>query len=352
MIRRFLPEIISRQLPLRWRLRLERGITDEEFRDFHLATCDAAFRDNFLGEQEQRRLLNYLNPRKYYILARNKYLSHLLFTQGGIRRAPLYACYIPEGRFAAGSDIATDCAGVCALLQRKGVKRFMVKPVENSHGDDVYLVENLEFTNRDARLFLSSGEQKDLSKLLGDSPLVFEGVVSQTAQFAAFNPSSVNTVRFMTALYPDGDVKIIATFIKIGRAGRWVDNAGGGGNVDVAIDVASGRLEHAILFEGWDKVTDIDVHPDTGARLNGVVIDNWAAVKEEVKDFQRAFPYCKVGGWDIALTDEGPLAIEVNDFWDRTGQLFIRRGWRREVRDCYDAWKKTGRKYIFGRKLR
>jgi len=32
--------------------------------------------------------------------------------------------------------------------------------------------------------------------------------------------------------------------------------------------------------------------------------------------------------------------------------LFIRRGWRREVRDCYDAWKKTGRKYIFGRKLR
>ena len=77
-----------------------------------------------------------------------------------------------------------------------------------------------------------------------------------------------------------------------------------------------------------------------------VVIDNWEAVKSEVIRFQQAFPYCKVAGWDIAITDEGPVVIEINDFWDRTGQFFIRKGWRNEIRDCYLAWKTTGKDYM------
>ena len=51
---------------------------------------------------------------------------------------------------------------------------------------------------------------------------------------------------------------------------------------------------------------------------------------------------------DIAITDKGPVVIEVNDFWDRTGQYFIRRGWRNEIRDCYLAWKATGKQYATG----
>ena len=144
----------------------------------------------------------------------------------------------------------------------------------------------------------------------------------------------------MTALYPDNEVKIIATFIKIGRAGRMVDNAGDGGNVDVAIDTESGKLQYAIQYDGWRKVTDIDCHPDTGAALNGVTIEHWDAIKAEVCRFQQALPYCRVAGWDIAITDEGPLVIEVNDLWDRTGQYFIRRGWRPDIRQCYQAWEK------------
>ena len=48
----------------------------------------------------------------------------------------------------------------------------------------------------------------------------------------------------------------------------------------------------------------------------------------------------KAAGWDIAITDNGPVIVEVNDMWDRTGQLFIRRGWKPEIEECYNAWKK------------
>ena len=60
-------------------------------------------------------------------------------------------------------------------------------------------------------------------------------------------------------------------------------------------------------------------------------------------------PFCKAIGWDIAITDEGPVVIEVNEMWDRTGQYFIRRGWRNEIRDCYMAWKRTGVVYSYDR---
>ena len=149
----------------------------------------------------------------------------------------------------------------------------------------------------------------------------------------------------MTTLWPDGDARVIAVFIKIGRNGRCVDNAGGGGNVDACVDIETGEIRFAVQFEGFRKIKEIDVHPDSGQVLNGVYIENWQAIREEVKRFQQSFPFCKAAGWDIAITNQGPVVIEVNEFWDRLGQVFVRKGWRKEIRDCYLAWKDTGKDY-------
>ena len=37
--------------------------------------------------------------------------------------------------------------------------------------------------------------------------------------------------------------------------------------------------------------------------------------------------------------------MEVNDFWDTTGQLFIGRGWRNDIRNCYLEWKSFNNQY-------
>lgn len=313
----------------------DHAIRREEYEAYALWSQPAALRDNFLGLNEERIYLDVLNPKKYYILSRNKFFAHELFEQMGIRTTDLLCCYYPDGLSSPDRRIVTDLNGVKEVLRQKQADRFVVKAAEGAHGERVELFDRREFD----------------PSLLGTEPLLFERVVRQTAQFAAFNPSSVNTVRFMTLLYPDGQARIIATFVKIGRSGRCVDNAGSGGNVDACIEVETGRLQYAIQYDGLQKIRDIDRHPDTGAQLNGVVVENWEAIKAEVCRFQQAFPYCKAAGWDVAITEEGPLIIEVNDFWDMTGQLFIRRGWRREVRDCYLAWKATGREWEMGRGL-
>lgn len=317
-----------------------KGLTTDEYYDFEFEKREDEFRNTFLGLNEQRYYLSYLNPLRYYSLARNKYLAHKMLEDTGVCMSKLFCYYQPEARYIASEEKASDISGVLQILKTKGVSQCVIKTTESSHGDNVWVINDIEYKDNDAVLTRFDGQTLLLSSILSNEALIFESVVRQTKQFAAFNESSVNTVRFMTLLYPDGSAKIIATFIKIGRAGRCVDNAGGGGNVDVCVDTETGEIKYAIQFDGWRNIKEIDVHPDSGNQLNGVIIDNWQAIKEEVKRFQLAFPYCKAVGWDIAITEEGPVVIEANDFWDRTGQYFIRRGWRNEIRDCYVAWKK------------
>lgn len=327
----------------------QKGLLADEYLEYEFDHQSESFRKSFLGLNEQRYYLDLLNPQKYYILARNKYFAHKMLENVGIRKATLYGYYQPEGVFCENESTAHNFEGVRRILQAKAVQSCVIKATEGSHGDDVWVVNHIDYRNDDCVLHLFNGQEISLTSILKEHPLIFESVIHQTEQLASLNPSSVNTVRFMTTLYPDGEARLIATFIKIGRAGSCVDNAGAGGNVDACVDTETGELKYAIRYDGEHKHPDIDVHPDTKTAINGIVINNWDSIKQQVLKYQQAFPYIKAAGWDIAITDEGPMVIEVNDFWDRLGQLFLRRGWRYEIRDCYKAWLKTNKKYYFGR---
>ena len=318
--------------------RAKRLTTDEYF-DFEFEKRDSLFKQSFLGHCEQWFYLDYLNPIKYYSLARNKYLTHKMLDIIGVRKSQLFCYYQPEARFLMNDDCAHDIFGVLRILQSKQVKECVIKTTESSHGDNVWVINTIDYKEDDALLTKHNGSIVKLSSVLGRTALIFESVVHQTEQFASFNKSSVNTVRFMTTLWPDGTARVIATWLKVGREGKCVDNAGNGGNVDAAINKEDGTIYNVVQFDGWRRVKEIDCHPDSESRINGVIINDWSSIVEEVKLYQQAFPYCKAAGWDIAITDEGPVVIEVNDFWDRTGQYFIRRGWRNEIRDCYLAWR-------------
>ena len=50
--------------------------------------------------------------------------------------------------------------------------------------------------------------------------------------------------------------------------------------------VDTGEIKYAIQFDGWQIIKDIEKHPDSDAQLNGVFIENWNTIKEEVIKFQ------------------------------------------------------------------
>lgn len=321
-----------------YKLYRKKRLLMSEYYEYEFERCTKEFRESFLGWAEQGYYLKTLNPVKYYTLARNKYLAHLCLEKAGIPMPELLGYYNPYRTYAN-----EDFAKHLLRLQEEKKIPFVIKATESSHGEGVYVVESVISGNNDIYLNLINGKKISLSEVLSyKDELIVESLIKQTKQFNSFNKTSVNTVRFMTTLYPNGEAKVIATWMKFGRLGAFVDNAGSGGNIDACVDVKSGRICNVVEFNGFRNTKKIDVHPDSGLQLEGIVIDNWEDIKTKVISFQKAFPFVKAAGWDIAITDEGPIVIEVNDSWDRTGQLFIQRGWKNEIKDCFKAWDKIG----------
>lgn len=317
-----------------------KGLQWNEYFKYSFEIKDENFKRTFLGTNEQRYYLDYLNPKKYYILARNKYFTHLLLDKLKLPKAKLYCYYDPEIKTLKNDSIGYDLNSVLTILKNKNIDKCVIKATEKSHGEGVYAVSKIEYDEYDAILILVNGKTIKLSQVLIQDPLIFESYIEQTQQFKKFNESSINTVRMMTVLLPNHNAKVIASFIKIGRQGAFVDNAGAGGNVDVGVDVKTGKLYNSMQFNGFRNIKLVNNHPDNNESLNGIQIENWQNICKKVIDFQLSIPFIKAIGWDIAITNEGPLVIEINDFWDTTGQLFINKGWRYEIRDCYLKWKK------------
>lgn len=323
------------------KLKRKYKISKLEYSNYKLHSADNNFRETFLPFDEAMYYWNILNPREYACLARNKYLSNCLLKRLDIPTADIIAYYNPT-LAAIGTEYAYDYNSLVHILKQKKVKNFVVKPAEDSaHGQGVFVCYNLKFDDAgECVIELYGGKNIKLRDILSSSPLLFESLIEQNAQMMSFNSTSVNTMRIMTALYPDNKVGLIAAFLKIGRKGSDVDNAGSGGNVDCGIDIRSGKLYNPVQFNSWDDVVNISQHPDTGIQLSETFIKDWGKIIAQVKDFQARIPFLKVIGWDVALTDNGPVIVEINNRWDTTGQLFIQRGWTPEVKDCYEAWVK------------
>ena len=123
------------------------------------------------------------------------------------------------------------------------------------------------------------------------------------------NSSSVNTIRMVTVMNDQDEVTIIATFSRIGN-GKVVDNFNSGG-MTARIDVETGKIiEDAVNKNGelFEK------HPITDTTIKGFQIPNWEEAKEMVKNAAKLSKHIRYVGWDVGLSNKGPVLVEGNQF--------------------------------------
>lgn len=146
------------------------------------------------------------------------------------------------------------------------------------------------------------------SLLVGGGSIV-EELVKQSDEMAIWNESSVNTVR-IPSFRVKGDQYVVAwPFIRFGRKGNIVDNAGSGG-VFAAVDPVSGN----ILSNGADEFGGHYVkHPDSGIEFKGWKIPQWQELIELSHRVHAKLPRAlKYVGFDFAHTNNGWVLIEGN----------------------------------------
>lgn len=195
---------------------------------------------------------------------------------------------------------------------------FVRKSVFEGRGRSVELVNMLKQTITKKEFF---------EDMISQGPHILEEVISQNQVFSCLNSSSVNTVRCMTFNIKN---QIICPycFMKIGRAGSFVDNGGAGG-ILVGIDETTGKLNTS----GYDEYNRrYDKHPDSGVNFAGYQLPEWNEMLSICKEMATLTPKVKFIGWDLTYTDEGWIVVEGNGMSQLIGpQIVYKRGMKAEV---------------------
>lgn len=179
----------------------------------------------------------------------------------------------------------------------KDKKEIFAKPLNGTHGDNMQKIKVKEWNN------------KDLYQYLMDNHLfLIEELVIQNEIMNKLNPSSINTIRIIS-IYKNKKSKIIAAYLRIG-CGKIVDNFNAGG-MTAPIDIKTGK----ICFPAVNKKNEVyEKHPISNIPIVGFTIPNWESIKELVKSAATVVPEVGLVGWDVAISNKGPLLIEGNEF--------------------------------------
>lgn len=247
---------------------------------------------------------------RYNLLIDDKIVCHDVLSYYGIP-VPERLFVYRNGEFRCGGILMTH-EEVDAKLANISEPRIFVKNFTGGGASGISILHRVEKqgANEDGCFY----EYQDESGLVmnsativekfNDHSVIFEKQIVQHPDLAKFNPDTVNTIRVLT--YKN---KIIAATIRFGGRGCVVDNISKGG-LAVNVCVESGRLGDwgARMFD-FERCTE---HPDTKETFTGRMIPMWTEAKAVVERCMRFMPYFGSVGYDIAISKEGPLVVEIN----------------------------------------
>ena len=173
---------------------------------------------------------------------------------------------------------------------------FMSKPYDGLAGRDVCRVNACDIADK-KEFYDSSVENR----------IFFEELVIQHPEMNRLCAKSVNTMRVMT-FNDHGSPRIIWMGLRVGNGVNSVDNFHAKG-MGVNIDIETGKLYGDAIDKDLNHYTE---HPVTHVKFDGYEIPCFEEAKELVLKASLESDKILVVGWDVAISETGPVIIEGN----------------------------------------
>lgn len=269
---------------------------------------EAYYRYAFYEQQQRRQALDYIHNHEWASLSNqlntsvcrealvDKQRFANICAEHDLASAPIFTCVTPE-----------------TPLTQLPKQDLFVKPVRGlrAHGTAgfMYLRDGV-YKRHDDVQFSKEALIHGLNKRAWRKALLVQPRIKNHTVIADLSPGGLCTVRIITGRWPNGQVDIVVATFKMPLENQLTSTYG----LDSAIDLATGRLGRAYGYQPTD--TGYDEHPSTGARVTARILPDWAHTLELVTQAHRVFTGCVLIGWDVALSQEGPLLLEGNTGWD------------------------------------
>lgn len=205
------------------------------------------------------------------------------------------------------NEICVDCLKRvwinCTTLEEVEIKDFIkkyhkviAKPINSALGRGVHIVSD-------------EGLPMDISYLkTSNGGYILEEILHNVPELEILNPSSLNTIRFVTATNKFGEYSILSAILRMGVGDTIVDNLCTGG-IACKIDINTGCLIGCAKDVHGGKYFK---HPTSGVIFNNYQLPHFSDCLALVDTLCKRIPNARYVGWDIAITTNGVCVIEGN----------------------------------------
>lgn len=217
------------------------------------------------------------------------------------------------------------------LLDVKGA--YFCKPLDGQCGGGVFRLVV------DGDKAVIDGEEKTLAEaqsvLMGhfsQRPYVVQTLVVQHPEISRIYDKAVNTLRILTVMDKAASRPVsVAGEVRFGAHGSVVDNLAAGG-VAVGVDLLTGQLsEYGVCKKGGAKRTTC--HPDTLIPFSEVRLPFVQEAVQQAEALHARLSSIRLIGWDVAITESGPVFIEGNDNPEISGLQTVNGGLKARIQE-------------------
>jgi len=270
----------------------------------------------FISNVERRAIEYRMNPIEPNVRLRNKAWATARLIEAGIPVGEVLALLSlhpqvtptdPAYPFLSSTDATRR------FLADAPADGLVIKPDDGGMGRSVHVFRKAGPTGLVALDGTTWPITRFLALLATERLWKIERRVHQHPVLAEIAGETLGTLRLVTYRMLDGTVHLGPAVWKIPIGLSGVDHfSHGAGQLAAEIDPATGRIGPARLWFALDHVHD---HPLTGQRITGTLIPHWSAVQDVARRAAACFPDLASLSYDIGVTSDGPVVIEVNPCW-------------------------------------
>jgi len=253
--------------------------------------------------REKRDVLNYTKPFNYICLLRDKFVFSEYLKGIGIPTPKNYALCNYNTIYWIDSDTTEKVEN----LINRNIDVFC-KDICGECGIGVF-----RLTIENGHVFIN-GEERSSNELIMclRGRFIFQEPVVQHSKLQQLYSNSLNTLR-ITTINDQGSIQVVCPFIRLGAGRSIIDNWMAGGII-IGIDEETGLLKEQGFYKPGVG-TRTEYHPDTRILFKDYEIPYFKEAIYMVKRLHKNLYGIHSIGWDVAITEKGPIIIEGNDNW-------------------------------------
>lgn len=190
---------------------------------------------------------------------------------------------------------------------------LFVKPVRGARGDGAMRWDwagDGRYRNRDGVLLDRSGLRKHVLQASRKTQLLVQPRLRNHVALEHLSRGGLVVARIVTGKLSSGEVDYIIGVLTLPLGDDFVHARGIVSPIDRDSGVLGGAVDVCIGGRRYQE------HPDTGARISGVPLPFWTEAVAVTRQAHVHFDRAVFLGWDLALTDAGPVLLETNVYWD------------------------------------